>query len=89
MRDDQPLPDALGERYDSLAALEFISAVEQEFGIEVDFVADDLRYWFSQLGRAATFVSGKLEDLAAIAAEPGPGSEAARDSQGTARASHG
>jgi len=64
--DDLPLPDALGERYDSLAALEFISAVENEFGIEVDFVADDLRHWFSQLTLAATFVARALEDVAVL-----------------------
>ncbi|MFF9623981.1 acyl carrier protein [Streptomyces griseosporeus] len=51
--------------FDSLAALEYISAVEGEFGIEVDFVADDVRHWFSTLDRTATYVRERIEDQAA------------------------
>lgn len=51
--------------FDSLAALEYISAVEEEFGVEVDFVADDVRYWFSTLGRTAEYVRERVEDQAA------------------------
>lgn len=51
--------------FDSLAALEYISAVEGEFGIEVDFVADDVRYWFSTLDRTATYLRERIEDEAA------------------------
>ncbi|MCH6162576.1 acyl carrier protein [Streptomyces marispadix] len=64
--DDQPLTEALGDRYDSLAALECVSRVEGAFGIEVDFVAHDVRYSFATLGRIAEFVQGELEDRAVL-----------------------
>ena len=60
------LVDTVGPRYDSLAALEVITAVENEFGVEVDFVADDIRHSFSTLEHMTRFVSGRLEDSAAL-----------------------
>ncbi|MDO0929400.1 acyl carrier protein [Streptomyces sp. TG1A-8] len=51
--------------FDSLAALEYVNAVEGEFGIEVDFVGDDVRYWFSTLDRTAEYVRECVEDRAA------------------------
>ncbi|MEU1941245.1 acyl carrier protein [Streptomyces sp. NPDC059474] len=51
--------------FDSLAALEYVNAVEGEFGIEVDFVGDDVRYWFSTLDRTATYVQERVEDQTA------------------------
>ncbi|MFC4495752.1 acyl carrier protein [Streptomyces ovatisporus] len=63
---DEELTRALGDRYDSLAALECVSRVENAFGIEVDFVAHDVRYSFATLGRIAEFVQGELEDLAVL-----------------------
>lgn len=63
---DQPLTEALGDRYDSLAALECVSRVEGAFGVEVDFVAHDVRYSFATLGRIAEFVQGELEDRAVL-----------------------
>lgn len=64
--DEELLPDALGDRYDSLAATECIAAIEAEFGITVDFVEDDLRHHFSSIARITAFVEEKLEDLAAL-----------------------
>lgn len=58
------LSDAL-PGFDSLAALEYVTAVEGEFGIEVDFVGDDVRYWFSTLDRTAEYVRDRVEDQAA------------------------
>lgn len=63
---DDDLAGALGDRYDSLTALECITAVESRFGIEVDFVAHDVRYWFATLGRMTTFVRDQLEDQASL-----------------------
>lgn len=63
---DQPLTEALGDRYDSLAALECVTLVEKEFDVEVDFVAHDVRYSFATLGRIAEFVQGELEDRAVL-----------------------
>lgn len=63
---DQDLAAALEDRYDSLTAMECITAVEGEFGIEVDFVAHDVRHWFSTVGRMAQFVHDELEDRALI-----------------------
>jgi acyl carrier protein len=57
------LSDAL-PGYDSLAALEVITATEEAFGIEVDFVADDVRHAFSTIERIAEYVRDTLEDQA-------------------------
>jgi acyl carrier protein len=57
------LPGAL-PGYDSLAALEVVTAIEETFGIEVDFVADDVRYSFSTVERISDYVSDALEDQA-------------------------
>ncbi|WP_328315557.1 acyl carrier protein [Streptomyces sp. NBC_00388] len=48
--------------FDSLAALEYVTAVENEFGIEVDFVSDDVRYSFSTLERTTEYVRERVED---------------------------
>ncbi|OLR92680.1 acyl carrier protein [Actinokineospora bangkokensis] len=48
--------------FDSLAALEFVTAVEDEFGVEVDFVGDDVRYSFSTVDRVVEYVVERLED---------------------------
>lgn len=60
--DTDELPLALGDRYDSLNAMECIVAVESEFGIEVDFVAHDVRFSFSTIERISMFVREQLED---------------------------
>jgi acyl carrier protein len=67
---DADLAEALGERYDSLAAMECVTAVETRFGVEVDFVADDVRHIFSTLARITEFVRDRLEDQAALGAVP-------------------
>lgn len=59
---DASLAEALGDRYDSLAALECITEVESRFDIEVDFVDHDVRHWFSTIDRIAQFVQAELED---------------------------
>jgi acyl carrier protein len=64
--DDEDLREALGDGYDSLTAMECIMAVEQEFGVEVDFVADDVRYWFATITRMSQFVSDRVEDAAVL-----------------------
>ncbi|WP_432011214.1 phosphopantetheine-binding protein [Streptomyces sp. HD1123-B1] len=61
---DADLSDTL-PGFDSLAALEYVTAVEGEFGIEVDFVGDDVRYWFSTLDRTALYIHERVEDQAA------------------------
>jgi acyl carrier protein len=63
---DEKLAEALGGRYDSLTALECITAVEEEFGVEVDFVAHDVRHWFSTIALMAQFVHDELEDRAVL-----------------------
>lgn len=64
--DDADLRDALGEGYDSLTAMECITAVEEEFGVEVDLVADDVRHWFGSVDRMCAFVADRLEDAAVL-----------------------
>jgi acyl carrier protein len=61
---DTDLAQALGDRYDSLTAMECIAAVENEFDIEVDFVAHDVRHWFATVARMTGFVRNELEDRA-------------------------
>ncbi|OLF07359.1 acyl carrier protein [Actinophytocola xinjiangensis] len=66
---DADLAQALGERYDSLTAMECITAIEGEFDIEVDFVAHDVRHWFATVARMARFVGDRLEDRALLRSE--------------------
>lgn len=54
--------DFIGERFDSLMAVEVITAIEGCFQIEVDYLSDDVRYWFETLEKMETFVAQKLED---------------------------
>jgi acyl carrier protein len=63
---DEKLADALGERYDSLTAMECITALESAFEIEVDFVAHDVRYWFATVERMARFIADQREDRALL-----------------------
>jgi acyl carrier protein len=66
--DNDLLREALGDRYDSLAALECICRIESEFGIEVDFVEHDVRHFFSTIELICEFVRDQLEDLAVLGA---------------------
>jgi acyl carrier protein len=56
------LRDSL-DGYDSLAAVETITAIENTFGITVDVVEDDVRYWFASIERITQLVDERLEDL--------------------------
>ncbi|HYN94073.1 MAG TPA: acyl carrier protein [Pilimelia sp.] len=76
--DTDELRDALGDAYDSLSAMECVTAVEEEFGIEVDFVADDVRHWFGTVARMAMFVANRLEDAAVLGNGAGRGTGAGR-----------
>lgn len=71
--DTDELRDKLGDRYDSLRAIEGITRIEQEFGIEVDFVGHDVRYEFATLERIARFVRWQLEDLQTLNGAPAHG----------------
>ncbi|GGM13675.1 hypothetical protein GCM10010129_67160 [Streptomyces fumigatiscleroticus] len=66
--DDDDLARALGDRYDSLTALECVSRIEAAFDVEVDFVAHDVRYVFATVGRIASFVRDLIEDRTALEA---------------------
>lgn len=63
---DANLAQALGDRYDSLAVMECITALESAFDVEVDLVAHDVRHWFSTLRLMAQFVRAELEDRAVL-----------------------
>ncbi|MDZ3991805.1 acyl carrier protein [Pseudomonas sp. Teo4] len=54
--------DFLGERFDSLMAVEVITAIEGTFNFEVDYLSDDVRFWFETLDKMEQFVGQKLED---------------------------
>ncbi len=59
---DSVFTDVL-DNYDSLSASECIFAIEERFGIEVDFTTDDVRYWFATIDRISQFVGDRLEDI--------------------------
>lgn len=69
VNDDVDLQEALGDSYNSLAAMECITWAEEKFSIEVDFVADDVRFWFSTITRIQQFVREKREDMVALRAD--------------------
>lgn len=58
---DSALVDSLPE-FTSLTSLNLITATEEEFGIEVDFVSDDVKFSFSTLRNIAGYVQERLED---------------------------
>ncbi|NIE74854.1 acyl carrier protein [Pantoea sp. Tr-811] len=59
---DASFRDFLGERFDSLMAVEVITVIEGSFGFEVDYLSDDVRFWFETLAKMERFVTQKLED---------------------------
>lgn len=58
---DADLPDVL-PGLDSLQSVQVVSAIEDLFGFEVDYVGDDVRYWFATINRIVDYVSDRLED---------------------------
>jgi acyl carrier protein len=66
LTEDGEFVNTLADGFDSLTALDLIGRVEAEFGIEVDFVAHDVRHWFASPGRITRFVQEQLEDRAAL-----------------------
>jgi acyl carrier protein len=64
--DSTPLPEALGDRYDSLAVMECVTNVSEAFDIEIDFVQHDVRFFFGSIERITEFVGDRLEDRAII-----------------------
>ncbi|MNG68881.1 Phosphopantetheine attachment site [compost metagenome] len=54
--------DFIGERFDSLMAVDVITAIEACFDIEVDYLSDDVRFWFETLEKIEIFVAQKLQD---------------------------
>ncbi|PIB48710.1 acyl carrier protein [Pseudomonas sp. 2588-5] len=65
---DESFRDFIGERFDSLMAVEVVTIIEERFGIEVDYVGDDVRYWFETLEKMEQFVKERLEDTATLQA---------------------
>ena len=62
-----PIRDAVAS-FDSLAAMEFVTALEDEFGIEVDFVLHDVRFRMQTIQRSVGFVQELLEDKEVLGA---------------------
>lgn len=52
--------------YDSLTALECVGAIEQEFGITIDLIEDDVMYNFQSVNNIQAFVVKKLADNYAL-----------------------
>jgi acyl carrier protein len=64
--DAAALRELFPERYDSLAVLDAVGAVETEFGIEIDLVNDDLRRTFSSVATISELVTRKQRDRAVL-----------------------
>ena len=60
-----PLRDAI-DSFDSLAAMEFITAVEDAFEVVVDFVLHDVRFRMETIEKSVDFVRELLEDKEAL-----------------------
>ncbi|MCC5670643.1 acyl carrier protein [Nostoc sp. CHAB 5784] len=52
--------------YDSMTALECVSAIEQEFGVTIDMIEDDVMYNFQSVENIQAFVEKKLADNYAL-----------------------
>lgn len=66
LTEDDEFVDVLTTGFDSLTAIDTISRVESAFGVEIDFVSHDVRYWFASPARIVRFISDQLEDQAAL-----------------------
>ncbi|WP_426361966.1 hypothetical protein [Streptomyces sp. E-08] len=69
--DLDPAADAVAlgsryEQYDSLTVLDTVGLVEQEFGVSVDLVDDDLRATFASVTSIEQLVRRKLADQAVL-----------------------
>jgi acyl carrier protein len=52
--------------YDSLTALECVGAIEEEFGITIDMIEDDVMYNFQSIKNISTLVQRKVADNNAL-----------------------
>ncbi|NET90193.1 MAG: acyl carrier protein [Kamptonema sp. SIO1D9] len=48
--------------YDSLTALECVGAIEEEFGITINIIEDDVMYNFQSIKNISTLVQKKVAD---------------------------
>jgi len=57
-----PLKDIYGFRYDSMRVLECVGAIEEEIGVEIDLLNDDLIRIFESFATIDELVQKKLVD---------------------------
>jgi acyl carrier protein len=57
-----PLKDIYGFRYDSMRVLECVGAIEEEIGVEIDLLNDDLIRTFESFATIDELVQKKLVD---------------------------
>ncbi|NRQ37774.1 acyl carrier protein [Nonomuraea sp. NN258] len=65
-QDELPLAGIDPDKYDSLGVLDCVAGVEQELGISVDLVDDDLRVTFRSVASIAALAGRKLADARAL-----------------------
>lgn len=64
----RPLREHPDIRYDSVTVLECVGVMEEEFGITIDLIEDDLVHTLQSPATIATLVARKLADLVALEA---------------------
>ncbi|HTI23694.1 MAG TPA: hypothetical protein VL652_22040 [Kutzneria sp.] len=65
-QDEILLNDLEPERYNSLGVLDFVASIEQEFGVSIEVVDDDLEVTFRSVATISTLVDRKLADAKAM-----------------------
>jgi len=65
-QDEILLNDLEPDRYNSLGVLDFVASIEQEFGVSIEVVDDDLEVTFRSVATISTLVDRKLADAKAM-----------------------
>ena len=65
-QDEILLNDLEPDRYNSLGVLDFVASIEQEFGVSIEVVDDDLEVTFRSVAMISSLVVRKVADAKAM-----------------------